>query len=257
MINTWSKFIYGTTIHTTNNKGDFQEGATEFAMALDADSYTLGELLAAVEDALNEEGDNTYTVTISRTTGLVTIAANSTFSLLLLTGDNQAQSFWSLLGFSQAADRTGAATYTGTMPAASVYYPQFLLQSYVSPNDFQMSIEPTVNRTMSGRTELVRFGVDRMIEMDLQFITDKVMDGVVIKNNPSGVADAQAFLQDITGKTRFEFVPDIATPGTFYKVVLDAMPGYKDGSAYKLKELFMQNLPGIFQTGVMTLRVVT
>lgn len=258
MINTWSKFIYGTTVGVSNYLGDFKEGTDKYVATLDSGPYTITELCEAIEDALNETGGQTYTVTFSRTTGKVTIAATSTFSLLLSSGDNVGNGFWSMIGFTSGADQTGTNTYTGNVRAGTEYYPQFLLQSYVGPNDFKQSIDPTVNRTSSGRTELVSFGVDRMIEMELKFITNLAMDGVVIKNNPSGLTAAEAFLTDITTlKSRFEFVPDIATPSGYYKCVCDKMTGMSDGSGFKLKELFMQNLPGIFETGVMTLRVVT
>ena len=257
MIKTWSKFIYGTSIDATNDYGDFKEGATSFAANVSSGPYTLAELITAVQAAFNAVGGQTYTVSLDRTTGLVTISAASNFSLLLSSGANVGVSFWSILGFTQAADLTGANTYTGASRAGKIYYPQFLLQSYVSPDDYQVSYEPMVNRTADGRTELVRFGVDKMIEMDIQFITDLAMDGAVIKNNPTGVADVEAFLQDITGKSRFEFVPDVDTPSTLYKCVLESMPNYKDGTGYKLIERFADGLPGVFGTGLMTLRVVS
>ncbi len=258
MITTFSKFIYGTTITSANNLGDFKEGATSFIATLGNSPMTLGEIVVAVAAAFNMVGGQTYTVSINRTSGLVTISAASNFSLLLSSGISVGQSFWSILGFHQGADLTGSNTYTGSVQAGSTYLPQFLLQSYVGPNEYRKSIDPTVNRTATGRTELVSFGVDQMIEMDIQFITNLVMDGVVIKNNPNGLTQADAFLQDITnGKSRFEFVPDILNPGTFLKVVCDVTQGFNDGSGYKLQEQYMQNLPGVFNTGVILLRVVS
>lgn len=257
MINTWSKFTYGTTITAANCYGDFKEGATSYAGLASPSTYTLGELITEVAEAFNAVGGQTYTVALNRTTGYVTISAASNFSLLLGTGANVGSSFWTVLGFTQGTDQTGTNSYTGAIPAATTYYPQFLLQSYVSPDDYQESIQPTVNRTMSGRTELVRFGVDKMIQMDIQFITSKAMDGAIIKNNPNGVANAEAFLQDITSKSRFEFVPDLTAPSTLYKCVCEKMPVYGDGSGYMLKERINDGLPGIFDTGVITLRVVS
>lgn len=257
MINTWSKFIYGTTVDTINNFGDFTEGATTYAAQVPSSSYSLSELIAAISTALNAAGGQVYTVALDRSTMLVTISAPGNFSLLLGTGLNRGQAFWDDIGFTQSSDLTGANTYTGASTAAKTYFPQFLLQSYCGPNDYQVAVDPMVNRTAAGRTEMVRFGVDLMLEFDLQFITNIVMDGIVIKNNPTGVQDAESFLQDITGKSRFEFVPDVNSPEAFNKVICDQMPGYNDGSGYKLKEMFMQGLPGIFTTGIITLRVVT
>jgi hypothetical protein len=257
MIHTFSKFIYGTSMDATNNNGDFKESGGALLATVEAGPYTLGELCEAVADALTAAGGQTYTVTYSRTTGLVTISAAGTFQLLLGSGANRLESYWEILGFTQGSDQTGTNTYTGASRAGTEYYPQFMLQSYVGPDNYKQAIDPTVNRTSSGRTELVSFGTDEMIEMDIKFITNLPMDGVVIKNNPTGLTDAVAFFDDITLKSRFEFVPDIATPGTFHKVVLESMPNFKDGSGYKLKELFMQNLPDIYETGLMQLRVVS
>jgi hypothetical protein len=120
----------------------------------------------------------------------------------------------------------------------------------------QKSYEPTVNKTPSGRVEVVRFGLNQFFEMDVKFITDKPMDGCVIKNNVSGVADAVDFLEYITQKNKFEFVPDVGDPATFFKVILESYPSFSDGTGFKLRELFTQNLPDIYETGVFTLRVV-
>lgn len=257
MINTWSKFIYGTTIGSSNAFGDFEEGVTLFAAEVNPSGYTLAELLSAVRDAFNAVGGQTYTVTVNRTSGIVTISAPSNFKLLLSSGVNVASSFWSILGFSQGVDLTGTNTYSGAVPAGQTYYPQFLLQSYISPDDYQQAISPTVNRTMTGRTELVEFGVDTFIQLDIQFITNAKMDGVVIKNNPSGLAAVRAFMQDITKKSRFEFWADLNDSGTIYKCVLESSKSHKDGSGYMLNERYADGLPGVFDTGPMTLRVVS
>ncbi len=256
MIKTWSKFNYGTSVTLQNYLGDFQESGGALLATLETSGYTLGELIVQVQSALNAIGDNDYVVSLNRATGMVTVSANHNFSILLLTGASIGASFWPTIGFTQSIDLTGAATYTGQVPAGKIYYPQFLLQSYVGPDANQASLDSTINRTASGRTERVRFGVEKFIDMDVKFITNKAMDGIVIKNNPSGLADAIAFLEDITSKARFEFVPDASSGSTFYKVILENTQGFKDGTGFKLKELFMQNLPDIYETGVLTLRVV-
>lgn len=256
MISTWSKFVYGTTIAGTNYLGDFKEGSTAYVATLLPGPRTLGELLVDVQTALNLVGGQVYTVAINRTTGIVTVSAPGTFILPLATGVNIGNMFWPLLGFTQGTDLTGANTYSGKIQAASTYYPQFLLQSYIGPDDYKTAIDPTVNRTASGRTELVSFGIDQLIEFELKFLTDLKMDGLIIRNDPSGLEKVRAFLQEITTKSRFEFMPDFATPSTFYKCVLESIDQNKTGSGYKLKELYTQGLPGIFETGILQLRVV-
>jgi hypothetical protein len=256
MIRTWSKFNYGFQIDTSNNSLNFSEGGPELTAVLESGDYTLGEFAEVVATALSAIGALDYTASINRNTNVITLSASGTFSILLATGSNIGISFASLMGFSQVVDLTGAATYTGASAAGFQYYPQFLLQSYVPPEIFKQSADATVNKAASGRVEVIRFGVEQFIEMDIKFITDLPMDNVVIKNNSSGLQDAIDFLDDITQKAKFEFVPDVDTPATFYEVILESFPGFQNGAGFKLKELFAQNLPDFYETGVIKLRVV-
>jgi hypothetical protein len=59
-------------------------------------------------------GAETYTVSQSSTTGKWTIATGGAYlSLLRSTGTNVANSVWTAIGFTTAADSTGSLTYTG------------------------------------------------------------------------------------------------------------------------------------------------
>jgi len=256
MIKTWSKFNYGIQISTSNNKLDFSEGSGQLTATLESGDYTLGEFAEAVSTAMNTVGALDYTATLDRATNQVTLSAPSNFSLLLSSGTNIGVSYADLLGFMQVVDLTGASTYTGSDPAGFEYFPQFLLQSYVPPEHQRKSADATINKSGSGRVEVVRFGIERFIDMDIRFITNLPMDHNVIRNNPNGLADAIEFLNDISEKNRFEFVPDVDLPDNYYKVILESFPGYENGTGFKLKELYGQNLPDIYETGVMKLRVV-
>jgi hypothetical protein len=113
-----------------------------------------------------------------------------------------------------------------------------------------------LNRSASGREELIRFGVDKIIDLEIKFVTNLPMDGVVIRNSPTGVEDTIQFMQYVTQKQRFEFVPDETDPETFEKVILRSAPGYSDGTGYKLRELTDKNLRDIYDLGLIQLRVV-
>lgn len=256
MIRTWSKFNYGFQITSSNNSLDFSEGGPQLTAVVESGDYTLGEFAEVVAAAMSSVGALDYTATINRNTNVITISATGTFSILLATGTSIGVSFASLMGFTQVVDLTSAATYTGASAAGFQYYPQFLLQSYVPPELYKKSADATINKAASGRVEIIRFGVEQFIEMDIKFITDLPMDNVVIKNNPSGLQDALDFLDDITQKAKFEFVPDVDTPSEFYEVILESFPGFDNGAGFKLKELFAQNLPDFYETGVIKLRVV-
>lgn len=70
------------------------------------------DLASAIETALNAVSANTHTVTFSSVTGKFTLTGGATFSLLWLTGTNNAASVGTTIGFAVAADDTGATTYT-------------------------------------------------------------------------------------------------------------------------------------------------
>jgi hypothetical protein len=256
MINTFSKFNYGLTITATNYAGNFNEGGAELLAQVDSGSYTLGEFAEALQDAFNAAGALTYAVAVNRANNSLTISASGNFTLMLDTGTSLL-TFWETIGFNQTADLSGAATYTGGTYAGYIYYPQFMLQSYVPPEHYLQCIDAAVNKTASGRVEVVSFGTEQFIEFDLQWMTNNSMDGVWIKNNPQGVEDVLHFLTDVTKKRRFEFVPDVDDPSTFYKVIVESTPGFTNGTGFKLKELYTKNLPGFYETGIIKLRVVT
>jgi hypothetical protein len=256
MIYTYSKFNYGHDVTTLNQYISFDEGAGEILAVIENGNYTLDEYCQAVQDAMNAVGGFTYRCSVTRSTGLITIStASSNFTLRTHSGSTTATA-WFLLGFnSPTADLTGNSTYTATAVSGSVYKPQFLLQSYLPPESYVQSVSPTINMSADGRVEVVRFGTQNLMEMEIKFITNLLMDNTLIKNNPNGLANARAFLGYAANKKRFEFVPDVNTPTTFYKVILEMTPDYADGTGFKLNELY-GDLNDIYETGLLTLRVV-
>jgi hypothetical protein len=99
-------------VSAANNKLDFGEGGAELTATLTNGTYTAAALAAEVKTQLDAGGALTYTVTYSATTRKFTIAATGTFELKWNTGTHKATDCSVLLGFSDAADDTGAATYT-------------------------------------------------------------------------------------------------------------------------------------------------
>lgn len=94
---------------------DFNEGGASLAATLNAGWYKdPHELADAVTSALNAVGADTKTCTYSDTTGKYTIVSDgATLELEWNTGANAANTAAAKLGFSAAADDTGALTYTG------------------------------------------------------------------------------------------------------------------------------------------------
>lgn len=258
MIDTFSKFYYDTkvTARPYNGSIDINEGLGEFQVTVPTKDYTLSTLAIAIQSALNSQGTLTYSVSVDRSTRFFTISADANFDLLTNTGSTSGQAIWDLIGFDTSADLTGTDSYTGIASVGRAYFPQFKLQSYVDEKDFREINQAKKNKAARGNiVEVINFGLAKFFEMDIKFITNEPMDGKIIKSNPTGLEDARDFLRYITELNEFEFMPDEDDP-TFYKVILESIPGYNEGTGYKLREYFDRGLKDIYETGVMRLRVV-
>jgi hypothetical protein len=254
-LDSFSIFYYGHEVTAENNRISFDEGGGELIATLTLGFYSLTDYAIEVQAALNDAGALTYTCAASRTSRLITISADGNFDLLFDTGSTSTVSANEMLGF-DADDFTGDDTYTGTLPSGSQYRPQFILQDYLSADDNNRLVDAVVNKAANGRVQVIRFGSERFIEMNIKFITDLDMDGKVILNNPDGVDAARDFMNYVIKKSPIEFMEDISTRSTFYKVLLESTPEEKNGTAYKLKEMVSKNLPGLFETGKIQFRVL-
>ena len=255
MIQTRSKFFYGFDVESQNQFLDISvEASIISTLTIAFGNYTITEGIAAVRSAFAGPRSD-ITVTIDRETLLVTISSSTVFDLNL-TGPSSANSLYPTLGFTQGVDLTGQTSYTGASPCGDTYSPQFWLQSYVPPEHFIELSDASINRAADGRVEVVQFGEIRKIQMEVKFITSLKMDGTVIENNQTGVADALRFLSYISKKKKFEFAPDRNLSSEFYKVIIDQSPGYKNGTGFKLKEMLSDKIIDVFETGVFTLEVV-
>lgn len=256
-INTYSKFYYGIEITADNCKMDFDEGAGELTATLDYGTYTPEEIADEVALQLNAAGALTYTCTFNRTTRILTITSNTSVEMLFDTGTNSAESAYTTLGFSTAADDTDTS-FVAASACCEVYSPQYILQSYVPVENYIEQLHATVNETVTGRQELITFGDMQMTRFNINFITDiSQPSGGPITNNASGVADVLSFLSWITKKNKIEFMPDSATASAYMNLVLDANVASKTGTTMRLKELYDKGLSGYYETELLTFRRVT
>lgn len=260
-LSTFSVFYYGFTIDSTNNTIDFNEvgGSSGLQAIINTGSYTLTDFLTSVKTALDSAGTGTYTVSVARATRLITITGPSGgFSLLTNTGSSVGSSPWSLMGFDETADQTGATGYTGASGAGSEYIPQFKLQDYISSSDWQELVDVNVIESANGDIETVAFGTRNFIQANISYITDITQpDDYIIKNNANGVSNARSFMVDITKKRPFEVMLDIDTRTTYSEVLLESTPDSKDGTGFKLKEMYSKGLPGYYETGPLRFRVLS
>ena len=257
-LSTHSAFYFGFNVTTSNNKIDFDEGGGELTATINVGSYTLTDFATAIETALNNAGAFTYTVTVTRATRKLTIAsADGNFSLLAATGSSVTVSTWSLMGFA-ATDLSAAATYTSDGNAGSSYTTQYILQDYIKTTDWQGAANATINRTASGRVEVIQFGSEEFMQCEFKFINDITQPSTgPIRNRASGVSNFRTFMQALVTKAPIEFMADEDTPATFEKMILESTPASKDGVTYKLKERYDIGLPGYYDSGVLVFRVVS
>jgi len=257
-LNTHSRFYFDYNITSDFFAIDFDEGGGEIQADVEIGSYTLTEVLVEVAAAMTDAGGQEYTVSVDRDTRLVTISAPGTFDLLVSSGTRVGQGVWNILGFTTVVDRTGATSYVADEAAGEEYTTQFKLQDYVPSDQFQQAAEGTVNKAASGEIEVVKFGQEKFITARFNFITSRtISDSQVIRNRPTGRDDFIAFLQYLTTKRPLEFMPDEDDTSTFEKVILESLPGSRDGIGYKLSELYGRGLPEFYDSGILTFRVVS
>lgn len=261
MIDSYSSFYYGyqITAQPYNGYMNIDEGGGEITIEVPVGSYTLQTLAEAIRNALLTQGTLEYSVSVDRSTRKITISATASFDLLTNSGSNLGSAIWDLIGFDTTADKTGGSSYESDLPSGDAYYPQFPLQSYVSDEDLQAYNQSTKNVASNGTTvEAINFGIARFVEMDIKFITSRldIADGVLIKKNSAGLEDARRFLKNITKLNEFEFMPDKDIPGDYKRCIVERMPEFEQGTGYRLRELFNENLRDIYETGIIRLRVI-
>lgn len=260
-LDTFSIFYYGFTIDSTNNLMDFNEigGSSGLQAVINTGSYTLTDFLVEVKTALDAAGTGTYTVTANRSTRVITITGPSGgFSLLTNSGGGVGSSPWSLMGFSSASNLTGSTGYSGASGAGYAYEPQFKLQDYISNDDWQELVDVNVIESANGDIETFAFGTRNFIQCNIMYATNIAQpDSLIIKSNTSGVAALREFMVDITKKRPFEFMPDISTRSTYLEVLLESTPDAKEGTGFKLKEMYGKGLPGYFETGALVFRILS
>ena len=248
----------GIEITSDNKYLDFDEGSGEITASIRAGVYTLEDLAQEVEDQLNTIGTLNYTVSINRSTRILTIASDSAVDLLAATGTNVALGFsiFPTLGF-PATDVIATTSAAASTAIGTVYTPQYKLQDYVDQKDLRTQRGATVSKSSSGQVQMQSFGVDRMFEFSIKFATDIFQPSSgPITNNSSGVDDLREFMQYCMEKSYVEFMPDKDSPTTYYRVVLEKTSSDSDGTGYKLQEQFTRGLVGYFETGLLTFRII-
>lgn len=254
MIDTKSKFYFGYEVTSTpiNFYANFKEGAgPELTAILKRGYYSLTNFAIELERALNAAGGQVYSVSVNRTTRVLTISAVGSFTILAATGGNNGADIWPIAGFT--TDQTGTAL-SSNVASGYEYVPQFRLQEYVKPGQRQETIDAVINETGSGRIEVVTFGIKKLIEMDIKFISNLDCGSGAIEYNATGYDDAQFFMENVVKRGSLEFMPDRDDASLFYEVSIESTDADSKGLKFKLTE--ETQVQGYYKTGKLVFRII-
>lgn len=255
-ITTYSKFYYGQVVTNMNQSIDFSEGGPELQATLNIGSYTLTSFLVEIKRAMEAVGANVYTVTVDRETRVITISADNDFELLISSGTRIGTTAYTLIGFT-GADLTGADTYEADEPCGFEFSPQFPLQSYTGSEDFQESVDASVNESTTGRIETFTFGLRKFLEFNIRYQNENSPStgNPMIRSQVNAVQNLRLFMRYITRKNLIEFIPDEDDPDVFETLVLENTERSDNGTGYKNIDRQEDKLPFYKDTGMLTFRV--
>lgn len=170
-------------IDSTNNKLDFNIGASQLTATIPSAAYpigltqaTAGSLCKAIYDAVvAAEAVGTYTVTYSRSTKKFTITRSAgTLVLMWNTGTNTATSIAATIGFSTAANSTGGITYTGGTSVEYAFAHTFSLGTGVQPPSYTFFLNWGIDVKVYKRSCVQAINlsgpVDNLIQVEVDFL---------------------------------------------------------------------------------------
>ena len=267
-------FYYGFEVLAACTWVDFREGefGTELSFEVAIGNYSSEELRQLLEDGLNAAGDLLYSVTFDRFTRKYTIITNDYFELLTGTGTHTDASLLKCMGFSSypvfgegglygdpllyyGDTDTGLRTiHQAKFSMGFKFDPQFCVQDYLDADNNEELRNASIQEATSGEVEVLHFGVNNNYEFDFKYITNKEMPcGAPIRNNPTGIEDANSFMKWAIRRKVIEYMPDKLNPSQYSLIRLEKS-GRGRGASYQLKELVRRNLPGFYETGKLTFR---
>lgn len=255
-LKSFSKFYYGHKVTNENCYIDFDEGNGPLRATMNPGSYTLSDYVNEVARAMGNAGLQDYSASLNRKTRKITIEAQNNFSLLAETGPNVSFGAFELMGFDEA-DLSGAKTYEGVNGSGREFKPQMWLQRYTPFENYQQNLGATKSESVAG-IEIVGFGHIRKMECVFSHATNKPIGFLAQwEQDPDGVQNMRDFLVNacIEGG-KLEFMPDRDNEDKYYKCFLESVAGFKDGTGFKIKELFNKKLPDFFDFGPLTFREV-
>jgi len=255
-LTTFSSFWYGHLVDDTSYTIDFTDASGAKTAELILGGYTPTQFSVELARAMTDVGGQEYSCVLDRATRKLTISAVDPFELNVSTGPTGGISAFGLAGFT--AEKTGSNSYLADVQTGFEWLPQFKLQDYVPTSINKSPVDETLNQTITGRVESIRFGTLSFMECNAVLINNR---GVEIPNyleaDGSGVENAVSFLEYATQKSGVEFMPNRNVPGIFESFILESTTESQNGTSFKLAERLSQNLPDFYDTGLMVFRKLT
>ena len=251
-----SKIYYDFQITADNKYLDLSDSQDLYAIELNVGSYTPTELAKHVQSKINEVASDEFTVTFNRADRMFTITSEDVFEMLFATGSNASRSCAFVLGF-PAEDQLGGDNYTSYYSAGKVYSTQFYIQSYKPTKQNRKAIDGVVNKSASGKVEVVKYGNERFLDGEFLFITDIVqMEPSIIRSNPNGVQDYLSLIEWLVEKSPVEIMIDESKPEEFQTFILESTEQDSKGLDYELIELYDRGLPLYYRSGKLKFKLM-
>ncbi len=255
-LTTYSSFLYGYTIGPENYLIAFDEGSGEVIAEVDQGSYSFVQLARAVARALNNAGDNTYSVSVDRENRYFTVTCTTPFDWLGASTNALGNSALPTLGI-PLTDSLATTSVSSTSTTGILWEPQFILQEYSDHNKNQTSAFANVNKSASGNVQIQNFGLEKFAKFNAKFITNiEQPSGGPFLDDQNGVENCEAFLQFIINKSPFEFHPDKNTVDEYNVFIVESTTAKTDGTGYELRELYDRGLSNYYETGTIKLRLI-
>jgi len=251
MLQTRSIFIFDIIIKANENMLAFKEltGPTRVA-SLEPKAYTGIQLAAELAKSMNISGNQTYSVNYSKVTRKLSIVSASSFTILVNTSPFIGSSIHEVLKLG-STDLSGSSIETGSI--GKEYKPQMPLLDFVDGENNQRAIDSTINETSGGQVEVIRYGIKKIFEMNIDFVTETNQSGF-IERNLNAVTELRYFMEYLVTKSVVEFIQNRDDIENSVTLILETTQESSNGVGFKIKE--KQGLVGYFTTGIMTFRKV-
>lgn len=254
-----SAFYYIEPVSDTNFYLPFIEpndANIEINAEVDVGKYSITDLAAKVEDAMNSFGALTYQVEFNRITRKIEISANGDFELLIGSGITVGVDIFPLLGFNTAVDSGVVTEIESTVEIGTEFIPQFWLQSYVDPRFKRKAISGVQSVSANGQVETVTFGRASFLEFEIKFQNNTGITGVGFTGTSSGIEALESFLNFIIDKSPIEFMVSVDDRSVFQKIILESTQEDSTGLGFLMSEMVGSKLADLYESGKLVFRIL-